>query len=106
MDGASSIKGGWLNRHYIQLGYQLAGCVSILAYAFTVTAVLLFVMDRIPGLKLRISEEAEHSGLDDFEIGEAIMEYGITEVLEAGVRQIKADNKQSTNTSEEKVGST
>lgn len=60
-------------------------------------------MDRIPGLKLRAPEEAEHKGLDDFEIGEAIMEYGITEVLEAGVRQLNVEHKMSSNASEEKM---
>jgi len=105
MDGASVIPGGWINQHYIQLGHQLAGCVAILGYSFTVTAVLLLAMNRIPGLKLRVPEEAEHSGLDDFEIGEAIMEYGIAEVLEAGVRQIKVEHDPSRNASQEKMAS-
>ncbi|KAJ7800205.1 ammonium transporter AmtB-like domain-containing protein [Mycena olivaceomarginata] len=81
LDGYSTIPGGWINGNYIQLGYQLAGCAAILSYSFTVTAILLFVMDKIPGLRLRVSEEKETGGLDVHEIGEAIMEYGMTERL-------------------------
>ncbi|KAJ6480481.1 ammonium transporter AmtB-like domain-containing protein [Mycena vitilis] len=88
LDGYSSIPGGWINGHYIQLGYQLAGCAAILSYSFTVTAILLFVMDKVPGLRLRVSEEKERGGLDVHEIGEAIMEFGMAEVLEAGAKQL------------------
>ena len=34
------------------------------------TCVILFVMNLIPGLSLRVSEEAEIVGIDDAEIGE------------------------------------
>ncbi|KAJ7140611.1 ammonium transporter AmtB-like domain-containing protein [Mycena epipterygia] len=94
LDGYSSIPGGWINGHYIQLGYQLAGCASILSYSFVVTSVLLFVMDKIPGLRLRVSAEDEEGGLDMLEIGEAIMEYGMTEVLEAGARRLHDEKQQ------------
>nr|GAT44817.1 predicted protein [Mycena chlorophos] len=90
LDGYSSITGGWINRHYIQLAYQLAGCVSILGYSFVVTGVLLFVMDKIPGLRLRVTEEEEERGLDEMEVGEALMEYGFLEVVEAGARTLMA----------------
>ncbi|KAJ6484038.1 ammonium transporter AmtB-like domain-containing protein [Mycena sanguinolenta] len=93
LDGYSSIPGGWINGHYIQLGYQLAGCAAILSYSFTVTAVLLFVMNKVPGLRLRVSEEEETNGLDFHEIGEAIMEYGMTEVLEAGARRLNEEKE-------------
>ncbi|KAF7337017.1 Ammonium transporter [Mycena venus] len=111
LDGYSSIPGGWINGNYIQLGYQLAGCAAILSYSFTVTAILLFVMDKVPGLRLRVSEEKEAAGLDMHEIGEAIMEYGMTEVLEAGARRLheekeKEDKDRSPEESAEKVGET
>ncbi|KAJ6628229.1 ammonium transporter AmtB-like domain-containing protein [Mycena sp. CBHHK59/15] len=93
LDGISTIPGGWLNGHYIQLGYQLAGCAAILSYSFTVTALLLFVMDKIPGLRLRVPVEAEEQGLDMVEIGEAIMEYGMTGVLKAGVQRLHENGK-------------
>ncbi|KAF8169679.1 ammonium transporter AmtB-like domain-containing protein [Mycena galopus ATCC 62051] len=107
LDGYSSIPGGWINGNYIQLGYQLAGCAAILSYSFTVTSILLLVMDKVPGLRLRVSEEEETGGLDLHEIGEAIMEYGMTEVLEAGTRRLheeKEKEEKSPLESAEKVG--
>jgi ATP-dependent Clp protease adapter protein ClpS len=51
-------------------------------------------MDRIPGLRLRVSEEEETGGLDVHEIGEAIMEYGMAEVLEAGAKRLNEEKKE------------
>ncbi|ODQ56075.1 ammonium transporter MEP2 [Saitoella complicata NRRL Y-17804] len=70
LDGVSAIPGGWLNGHYIQLAYQLADCAAAVAYSFGVTCIILFVMNLIPGLSLRASEEAEVEGIDAAEIGE------------------------------------
>lgn len=70
LDGFSEIPGGWLNHHYIQLGYQLADSVSGFAYSFGGTCIILFIMNFIPGLSLRASEDAEINGIDDAEIGE------------------------------------
>ncbi len=70
LDGFSSIPGGWLNRHWVQLGYQLADSVSGFSYSFFGTCIILFVMNLIPGLSLRVSESAEINGIDDAEIGE------------------------------------
>ncbi|KAF3092270.1 hypothetical protein TWF569_008110 [Orbilia oligospora] len=90
LDGATEIPGGWLNQNYIQLGYQLAGCVAILAYAFTVTCLILFVVDKIPGLDLRLPSEFEDKGIDHYDMGEMLLEYGLMEVLEAGVEAKRA----------------
>ncbi|ODV88067.1 hypothetical protein CANARDRAFT_26229 [[Candida] arabinofermentans NRRL YB-2248] len=64
------IDGGWLNHHYKQLGYQLAASCSILAWSFVVTSIILLTMDKIPFLKLRLSEEEEELGTDAAQIGE------------------------------------
>jgi len=69
------IPGGWLNGHYIQLGYQLADSVSGFAYSFFGTCIILFLMNLIPGLSLRASEEAEIIGIDDSELGEFAYDY-------------------------------
>lgn len=79
-DGSTSIDGGWMNHHYVQLGYQLAGSVSIAAWSFVVTSIILLVMDRIPFLKLRLREDEELLGVDMVEIGE--FAYGNEEVDE------------------------
>lgn len=75
LDGISVIPGGWLNGHYIQLGYQLADCTAGFAYSFGGTCIILFIMNLIPGLSLRASEEAEVMGIDDAEIGEFAYDY-------------------------------
>jgi Amt family ammonium transporter len=36
-DGVATIKGGWLDHHYIQLGYQLADSTAGVTYSFVVT---------------------------------------------------------------------
>lgn len=69
-DGATVINGGWMNHHYIQLGYQLAASCSTGIYSFVVTSILLLIMDKIPKLKLRLNEEDELIGTDFTQIGE------------------------------------
>lgn len=69
-DYGVDIDGGWLNHHYVQLGYQLAACVSIDAWSFVVTSIILNVMNRIPFLKIRLSEDEEELGTDAAQIGE------------------------------------
>jgi len=36
-DGLTDIPGGWIDHHYIQLGYQLADSVAGFAYSFVLT---------------------------------------------------------------------
>ncbi len=44
-------------------------------YSFGGTCIILFIMNMIPGLSLRCSEEAEILGVDDSEIGEFAYDY-------------------------------
>lgn len=67
---AAPSDGGWLNHHWVQLGYQLAANVSIDAWSFVITSLLLLIMNRIPFLKIRLSEEEELLGTDAAQIGE------------------------------------
>lgn len=67
---AAPAAGGWLNHHWVQLGYQLAANVSIDAWSFVVTSILLLLMNQIPFLKIRLSEEEEDLGTDAAQIGE------------------------------------
>ncbi len=66
----TAINGGWISQNYIQLGYQVAGTVAIAAYSFIISAVLLLIIDRIPGLNLRATDFEEVCGLDHFQVGE------------------------------------
>lgn len=69
LDG-TEIDGGWLNHHYIQLGYQLAAAVTTVAYAFGVSCFILFIQNKIPYVALRLDSEKEEIGTDQTVIGE------------------------------------
>jgi len=70
LDGSAPIQGGWLDGHWLQLGHQAADSVAGLSYSFFVTYLILFIMDKIPGLSLRADPESEAKGLDETELGE------------------------------------
>lgn len=74
-DGVTVIPGGWIDHHYIQLGYQIADSVSGASYSFVVTTIILWVLHYIPGCRLRASDEAEILGIDDAEMGEFAYDY-------------------------------
>ncbi|EAU82151.2 ammonium transporter [Coprinopsis cinerea okayama7 len=74
-DGATEIPGGWLDKNWVQLGYQIADSVAGFGYSFVVTTLILWVMHYIPGLRLRCSEETEILGIDDAEMGEFAYDY-------------------------------
>ena len=44
--------------------------IAVLIYTFVISYVILFVLDKIPGLGLRVSETNENQGLDLAEHGE------------------------------------
>ncbi|KAG5362049.1 Ammonium transporter MEP2 [Yarrowia sp. C11] len=64
LDGVTVIKGGWVNGHYVQLGYQLASACATLGWSFAVTYLILVTMDLIPFLKLRMDPIDEQMGTD------------------------------------------
>jgi Amt family ammonium transporter len=75
LDNIQVIAGGWIDRNFIQLGYQLADSLAGGVYSFVGTCIILFVINLIPGLRLRASEDAEILGIDDAEIGEFAYDY-------------------------------
>lgn len=75
LDGLTIIKGGWVDHNWIQLGYQVADSVSGGCYSFVGTTLILFLLNKIPGMHLRATEEAEILGIDDAEIGEFAYDY-------------------------------
>lgn len=81
LDGYSTNQGGWLNGHWVQLGYQVADSAAGGGYSFIVTCLILFIMNLIPGLSLRADEESEILGIDDAEIGEFAVRYDSSFVL-------------------------
>lgn len=77
LDGVNtgSIPSGWLERRWIQLGQQVAYIVACTVYAFVVSALIAFIIDKIPGLHLRASDDAELLGMDDDQLGEFAYDY-------------------------------
>ncbi|KAH8675618.1 ammonium transporter [Xylariales sp. PMI_506] len=75
LDFIQVIPGGWLDHHWIQMGYQLADSIAGGAYSFVLTTLILFVLNMVPGLRLRAREDAEILGIDDAEIGEFAYDY-------------------------------
>lgn len=67
--------GGWPIGNYRQFYIQLAYIVACTAYSFVVSALLAYIVNYIPGLKLRASDEAELLGMDDDQLGEFAYDY-------------------------------
>jgi len=98
LDGATVIPGGWINRNWIQVGYQLADSCAGLSYSFVVTTIILWVMHFIPGLRLRVTEEAEIVGIDDAEMGEFAYDYvGIDADIGPKEQEMRAESPPSGN---------
>lgn len=45
------------------------------SYSFVMTCIILFLMNLVPGLSLRVSAEEEELGLDDGQLGEFAYDY-------------------------------
>ncbi|KZT42778.1 putative ammonium transporter [Sistotremastrum suecicum HHB10207 ss-3] len=75
LDGLTQIDGGWLDHNWKQLYKQFAYVCATCAYTFIVTALLAKIIDMIPGLHLRETDEAEKLGMDDVQIGEFANDY-------------------------------
>ncbi len=63
LDGATLASGG-IDGNGIQVGKQFAEITAISAYSFVVSCVLLYILKYIPGLHLRVSDDAESLGMD------------------------------------------
>lgn len=65
MDGVSNAyEGGWWDRNWKQMGYQLAAACTCAVWSFVISVILLFVINKIPGCHLRATEDDELRGLD------------------------------------------
>jgi Ammonium Transporter Family len=82
LDGISSAPGG-INGNGKQVGKQFAEITAISAYSFIVSCLLLPILKYIPGMHLRVTEEAEMMGLDvDQFFDEQIGDWDISEEIE------------------------
>ncbi|CAG8462741.1 12082_t:CDS:2 [Ambispora gerdemannii] len=75
LDGRTSIRGGWLDRYWMQIVYQIEDSVAGFFYSFCITYLILFTMKKIPVLSIRASSEIERKGIDMTEIGESAYDY-------------------------------
>ncbi|KAJ3016868.1 hypothetical protein HKX48_003815 [Thoreauomyces humboldtii] len=73
LDG-SVIAGGWIDGNWRQVGYQLAGSTSIAAWSFFLSLILLFFIDKIPGMHVRPKDDEHNEGNDLSEMGEVAYE--------------------------------
>lgn len=74
-DGYTEHPGGWINHNWKQMYKQIAYIGAVVGYCCVVTALLCFVLDKIPYCKLRADEEAEEAGMDEDQIGEFAYDY-------------------------------
>jgi len=74
LDG-STINGGWLDHHYLQLAIHLADSSAGLAYSFIMTTAILWFMHYIPFLRLRVQDHIERLGIDESDMGEFAYDY-------------------------------
>jgi Amt family ammonium transporter len=99
LDGYTVIDGGWLNHHWVQLGYQIADSLAGGSYSFVGTCMILGALDGLgkfmPIFKLRASEEEEILGIDDVEIGEFAYDY-VELTRDVQLPEDEADESMST----------
>jgi Amt family ammonium transporter len=75
LDGSTVIPGGWLDKNYMQLAWQLADSVTGLSYSFVMTTVILWIMHFTPFCRLRTDEASELIGIDESQMGEYAYDY-------------------------------
>ena len=76
LDGTTIVSSiGWIEHNWVQLGYQLAGTCAAFAWSFVFSCLILFLMNLVPGLSLRVSANDEDVGIDDCQLGEFAYDY-------------------------------
>ncbi|ORY87542.1 ammonium transporter MEP2 [Protomyces lactucae-debilis] len=75
LDGVSYGIGGWFSKNWAQMYKQLGWIGFCCAWTWTITCLICFVINKIPGLHLRTSEDGELRGIDEDQIGEFAFDY-------------------------------
>ncbi|KAI8084352.1 ammonium transporter AmtB-like domain-containing protein [Gilbertella persicaria] len=95
-------RGGWLDGHWMQVPVQLAAIVTISAWSFVMTYLILVVLNKIPSFKLRLADEDEIIGTDWAEMGERAYGYLPMDEEQSRIQQLHvhgALNHQQRNSS-------
>ncbi|TPX72205.1 hypothetical protein SpCBS45565_g00587 [Spizellomyces sp. 'palustris'] len=69
------VEGGWMNGNFKQLWIHLYATLAVAAWSFCLTYIVFFLLDKTPGLHLRVKERHESLGLDLAQIGEYAYNY-------------------------------
>ena len=89
LDG-STLAPGAIDGVWIQLAKQLAEIGAISGYSFVVSCILLYIIKVIPGMTLRVNEEAEMNGLDNHKFfDEQIGDRHIHDAIESALQSTK-----------------
>jgi Amt family ammonium transporter len=79
LDGTTEIEGGFLNKNWKQLGYQLADSAAGMTYSFALSILILYILNMIghviPCMRLRATVQEQEAGIDDVELGEFAYDY-------------------------------
>ncbi len=77
LDGVNTgaITGGWINHKYKQFYIQFAYVLAATGWSFVMSYIIASLINLIPGLHLRATDEAELLGLDDDQLGEFAYDY-------------------------------
>jgi Amt family ammonium transporter len=91
LDGSTLAPGAW-NGEGVQVARQLADITVISAWSFTISCLILLALKHIPGMHLRVSEDAETRGLDndqffDEQIGDWSFFHETRPTITEGVRK-------------------
>ncbi|KAJ3036078.1 hypothetical protein HDU99_010525 [Rhizoclosmatium hyalinum] len=89
-----SITAGWVDNVWKQVPVQLLAVVAVGGWTVIVSTILLLVINKIPGLHLRCSEEDEVLGLDNAEVGETAYPYVMVESVDK--KEFEAAYSQAT----------
>lgn len=74
-DGVTDHEGGWIDHNWKQLYIQIAYILACAAWSGGVSFILAFVINKIPGLHLRLDYNSEEIGVDEDQIGEFAYDY-------------------------------
>lgn len=74
-DGYTIHPGGWMNQNWKQLYKQIAYIGAVIGYSMVVTALLCFIINKLPYCNLRVDEIGEELGMDEDQIGEFAYDY-------------------------------
>ena len=75
LDGTVILYTGVIEGDGRLLAWQIVDCLASFSWSFCVTGLIVLLLDRIPGLSLRLDASEEELGIDISEMGEVAFDY-------------------------------